>query len=236
MFQTGDATLGIQRIKLEWLGNTNALVSPLVQDLLVTPAVGPTEPAPSLNGQATPTQPSAWQNQVVTVPITDQAERIEQGVEFSVDLDSVPNAARLALKEAGLPLGKHLVVWINEQRAGTMTPSVPDLQDGGFATDASSAATSYTGWRDGSFFVPPRLLKAGINTLQLSDEDDTGTAPAQTTTTDASTAQPLAVKGMALQLNYTSTQSTEDVPQPHLSPPITLTDPISTPSAQTNSP
>lgn len=81
-FQCGDSALGIQRIKLEWLENKNGLVSPEVQDLLVTPAAGPTQSARSLNGQANPTGPGAWQNQLVTVPITDQALRVEQGVEF----------------------------------------------------------------------------------------------------------------------------------------------------------
>jgi hypothetical protein len=172
-FQCGDSTLGIERIKLEWLENKNGLVSPAVQDLLVTPATGSTQSALSLNGQAIPTQPGAWQDQLVTVPITDQALRIEQGVEFSVDLDKVPGSARLALKETGLPLGKHLVVWINQQRAGTITPTVPDLLDDGFLTD-ESASISYVGWRDGSFYVPVSLLKAGVNTMQFSDEDDTG--------------------------------------------------------------
>ena len=96
-FQCGDSTLGIQRIKLEWLENKNGLVSPEVRDLLVTPAVGPTQSGESLNGQANPTGAGAWQNQLVTVPITDQALRIEQGVEFSVDLDQVPGSARLAM-------------------------------------------------------------------------------------------------------------------------------------------
>jgi hypothetical protein len=62
-FQCGDSTLGIQRIKLEWLENKDGLVSPEVQDLLVTPATGPTQLAQSLNGQANPTEPGAWEDQ-----------------------------------------------------------------------------------------------------------------------------------------------------------------------------
>ena len=77
----------------------------------------------------------------------------------------------MALKETGLSLGQHLVVWINEQRAGTITPAVPGLTDCGFFTDPSSA-TTYVGWRDGSFYVPVSLLKDGVNTIQFSPEDD----------------------------------------------------------------
>jgi hypothetical protein len=206
-FQGSDSTLGIQRIKLEWLEKKDSLVSPEVTDLLVTPASGTTQQATTLNGQANPTQPGAWQNQLVSVPLTDTALRIEQGVEFSVDLDKVPSSARLALKEAGLPLGKHLVVWVNEKRAGTITPAVPDLLDAGFLADAT-ATTSYVGWRDGSFYVPVTLLKEGVNTLQLSDEDDAdlGLASASTPAATGPDA-PLAVKGMVLQLNYLSVQT-----------------------------
>jgi hypothetical protein len=222
-FQCGDSTLGIQRIKLEWLENKNGLVSPGVHDLLVTPSTGPTQLAQSLNGQANPTGPGAWQNQLVTVPLTDQALRIEQGVEFSVQLDNVPGSARLSLKEAGLPLGKHLVVWINQQRAGTITPAVPDLLDDGFLTDVN-ASTSYVGWRDGSFYVPVSLLKAGINTVQFSGEDDAALTLGNAIAS-SDTEPPLAMKDIGLQLNYPS------IPAP--AGPIPPTESPSTPPETT---
>ena len=235
-FQCGDSTLDIQRIKLEWLESKNGLVSPEVQDLLVTPAIGPTQSAQSLNGQANPTGPGAWQDQLVTVAITDQALRIEQGVEFSVQLDNVPASARLALQEAGLPLGKRLVVWINQQRAGTITPAVPDLLDDGFLTD-ESASTSYVGWRDGSFYVPVSLLKAGINTVQFSGEDDAALTPGNAGAPDTGPESPLAVKALVLQLNYPPAPAAADAPQPQTSSaptgPISPAESPSTPSTIT---
>jgi hypothetical protein len=226
-FQCGDSTLGIQRIKLEWLESKNGLVSPEVRDLLVTPATGPTQSAQGLDGQANPTGPGAWQNRLVTVPITDQALRIEQGVEFSVQLDNVPGSARLALKEAGLPLGKHLVVWINQQRAGTITPAVPDLPDSGFLTGGNAPA-SYVGWRDGSFYAPVSLLKAGVNTVQFSGEDDAASPPGKAGASDAGPERlepPLAVKGLVLQLDDPPAQAKTGGLQPQLS--STPTGPIS---------
>jgi len=222
-FQCGDSTLGIQRIKLEWLESRNGLVSPEVRDLLVTPATGPTQSAQGLDGQANPTGPGAWQNRLVTVPITDQALRIEQGVEFSVQLDNVPGSARLALKEAGLPLGKRLVVWINQQRAGTITPAVPDLLDGGFLTGGNASA-GYVGWRDGSFYAPVSLLRAGINTVQFSGEDDAVLTPGNAGAPGTGPEPPLAVKSLVLQLNYPPAQAKTGVLQPQLSPPPT--DPV----------
>jgi hypothetical protein len=231
-FQCGDSSLGIQRIKLEWLENKTALVSPDVQDGVVVPATGPTLLAQSLNGQPAQTAPGAWQGQLVSVPLTDQPVRIEQGVDFSVDLDTVPGVARLALQEAGLPLGKHLVVWINQERAGTITPAVPDLIDDGFIT-GTDASISYVGWRDGSFYAPVSFLKAGVNTVQFSVEDEvadpTGAAP----DSDAATELPLALKNIVLQLNYQPPQAKAGVLQPQISadptgpipPGAPLTDP-----------
>ena len=233
-FQCGDSALGIQRIKLEWLTSRNGLVSPQVQDLMVTPAVGPTQPGLTLSGQPMPTQPGAWQNQVVTVPITDDAERIEQGVDFSIDLDQPPGAARLGLAEAGLPLGKHLIVWINEQRAGTITPSVPDLLDGGYLADAkaksttTNTTTNYVGWRDGSIYVPVSLLKAGINTIQFSAEDDTNLTGAATPPPATDNA-PLAIKNVVMQLDYTAatpTAATSSAPAFLITQPTLNTGPI----------
>ena len=218
IFQCGDSSLGIRRIKLEWLVNQEGLASPAVKDLMVTPSAGPTQPSQILNGQVNPTEPGAWQNDLVTVPLTDEALRIEEGVEFSIDLDQVPGSARLALKETGLPVGKRLVVWINDARAGTITPAVPDLLDDGYLTDAKGT-TSYVGWRDGSFSVPASLLKAGVNTLMLSDEDDDAQQNAAAST--ASQEAPVAIKGFVMQLVYPPTPAPAAAPAPTATPAIT---------------
>jgi hypothetical protein len=178
--------------------------------MLVTPSEGSTVAAESVSGQPEAPQAGAWDGDTVTVPISGDPVRIEQGVEFSVDLDKVPTTARVALKETGLSLSQHLVVWINEQRAGTVTPAVPGLNDAGFFTDTTSA-TTYVGWRDGTFYVPVTLLKDGVNTIQFSSEDDVAAADASAAVTSSTT--PLALKSVALQLNYAAAPLP---PQPEL--------------------
>ncbi len=212
----GTATgLGVQRIKLEWLESRQDLVAPTASAMLVTPSEGATVPAASVNGQPEAPQAGAWDGDTVSVPVTTDAVRIEQGVEFSVDLDKVPTTARLSLKETGMSLTQHLVVWINQARAGTITPVVPGLNDAGFFTNSSSA-TSYVGWRDGSFYVPVTLLRNGVNTVQFSPEDEV--PPALPAPANA-TATPLAVKDAALQLNYAEPPEppAADLPVLHLS-------------------
>ncbi|MCE0523463.1 MAG: hypothetical protein LV480_11200 [Methylacidiphilales bacterium] len=233
IFQCGDSNLGIKRIKFEWLQNRNGLVSPTVRDLLVTPSTGPTQLSLTLNGQANPTEPGAWENQLISVPLTDQALRVEQGIEFDVDLDLAPGSARLTFDEAGLSLGKHLVVWVNQQRAGTITPVVPDLQDGGFLPD-ENAKTGYQGWRNGSFYVPVALLKAGINAVQFSREDDAA-APGSAVAPDTGASPPMAIKNLVLQLNYQTPPAGTNAAQSPSTPtgPVPPTESSSTPPETT---
>ncbi len=217
-FQCSGATLGIQRIKLEWLASQNGLVSPQVQDLLITPATGTTVPAPTANGLPQQPADATWQNQVVNVPVADLPQRIEQGVEFSVQLDNVPAAARFALKEAGLSFGKHLVVWINRQRAGTITPQVPDLADEGFLATGDPAG-GYVGWREGSFYVPVAFLKTGTNAIQFSVEDEIPSTDSSSATATPPPVEPLALKNVILQLSYP-----QSLTEPATPPSTTVSD------------
>jgi hypothetical protein len=198
VFQSGATSLGIARIRMQWLVSQDGLVAPEISDTLVTPSPGPTQPAQVLNGQPAIADLAAWHGHLVDVPITDTPQRIEQGVEFSVQLDAVPLAGRLVLAENGLPWGKHLVVWINRQRAGTITPSVPDLLDDGYL----SPDGVYTGWREGSIHLPSPAFVVGPNTIQFSLEDDVSAAASADPNADSSSATPLAIKDVVLQMHY----------------------------------
>jgi hypothetical protein len=196
VFQCGDSTLGISRIKLEWLQSSAGLSSPAITDVLVTPANGKTQLASELTGQPPAAQNAAWHDRIVDVPVTDVPLRIEQGVDFSVQMDGPPTRARLALKEAGLPWGQHLVVWLNNQRAGVLLPNAPELGDAGYPDEKGS---TYVGWRAGTFYVPSGFFTAGNNTLQFSAEPD---VPPATPPDPNAALDPLALKDVGLQLDY----------------------------------
>jgi hypothetical protein len=108
-----------------------------------------------------------------------------------VESQAPPAAARLVFREAGLMWGKHLVVWLNQKRAGIVTPQVPDLAETG-----PPGVGPYAGWREGSVCLPAALLTPGIAALQFSVEDDVDPA------SHAEGALPLAVKEVALHLLY----------------------------------
>jgi hypothetical protein len=219
-FQTGASDLGISRIKLEWLENATGLTSPAISDVVVTSANGKSQMAADLAGLPPTAADPAWKGQIVEVPITDVPVRVEEGVDFTVHTDGAPALARIALKEAGLPWGQHLVVWINNQRAGVIQPATPALADPGYA----GIAAPYVGWREGTFFVPTGALTAGDNVLQVSAEpDDAVQAPADAKSTPAA---PLALKDLSLELEYPAAPPVA-TPAPSATttpPPATTTD------------
>ncbi len=206
--QSGDATLGVERIRFQWLQTHQDLAAPDIDETLVIPAPGATLLAHTLDGQPPQDEGQTWQGQLVDLPLTDTPQRIEQGVEFDVDVDHAPIGGRIVLKENGLPWGQHLVVWVNRRRVGTITPVVPNMADTGFPRDATSAAI-YVGWREGSAFVPVSFLLAGENTLQFSAEDDSGSGPASAANANP---LPLAVKDVVLQLSYPDAGDTPPTP------------------------
>lgn len=201
VFQCGGGTLDISRIKFEWLQSSTGLASGAITDVLVTTADGKTQLADDLAGLPPNAEDPAWHDRIVDVPVTSAPLRIEQGVDFTVQLTGAPATARLSLKEAGLPWGQHLIVWINGQRCGIVMPAVPSLQDPGYSPDPSSP---YIGWREGTFYVPAGLLTSGNDTLQFSAEADAPSGGAA----GADTAEaPLAVKDVAFQLGYPATST-----------------------------
>jgi hypothetical protein len=124
-----------------------------------------------------------WQGSTLTTSITDQAERIEQGVAFPVGIDAKVRRARVEVLVNGLPLDGSIRLWVNRQLAGTRSVEVPDLNDPGYVSNGS-----FIGWRKAVLLLPPGLLVVGENTFQFE-------GPA---------GQPLAIRDFLLQLSYTA--------------------------------
>jgi hypothetical protein len=216
--QCGDTVLDVQRMHLEWLENRTALVSSEQPDQEVVSRLGKASGASSLDGQPPAADSASLEGSLVTVPIAVAPQRIEQGVEFNLQIDGVPKAARISFAESGLAWGQHLVLWINQQRGGIITPSVPDLRDAGFLSDPTQP---YVGWRDGSIYMPVTLLKTGLNSVQLSAENDDPAAAADSSTDDLSSNQPLAVNHLVCQFNYGQIPDATATPAASSTPDVT---------------
>ena len=155
--------------------------------MLVTPSVGPRPnygPERQRRERPRPAQPQAgaWDNDIVTVPVSDPGRCASSRVSsFSVDLDKVPGIRphRRSRKRA--------CRWASISSCGSMKSApvrfrrpCPILLDSGFFTDTSSIERAMWAGRDGSFYASRwRCSKTASNTVQFSAEDDAAlTGPA----------------------------------------------------------
>jgi len=203
--QASGKNLGIHQIRWEWLNHVPVL-SPLVQEIGLLDRLGIPLRKSDVNGEFPTVPEDLWENRIVTAQITEKPQRIEQGVEFSVELDATPSMARLESKFNGLDSGKGLVLWVNGKKAGLFYPESPDLRDLGYWIKPDGNL-GYRGWRKMSVDISRGLLQAGLNTIQFSFEESGKT--------EEPVPPSVALKELKLQLNF-SLENTK--PQPEKAP------------------
>lgn len=191
-FQASQQDPLISRIQWEWLQSKAVSASGKGLDVAVLNSLGKPLDENSVSGDPASVPQDRWQGSVITAALLEKPERIEQGVEFEVDLENIPLAARVEGLLAGLPLDKNLTVWING-RPLAVTPEIPDLADEGYQTDSSGKAL-YIGWRKVQLLVPESWLQQGSNKLQFSWGDE------------SSNPRPVAAKELSLQLRFADSE------------------------------
>jgi len=103
----------------------------------------------------------------------------------------LPQYARLEVQIAGAPVDKPVQLALNGASVGEVSVEVPELSDPGYQNN-DGAAPAYIGWRKGVIYLPQGQLRLGDNGFQFSIK---GVSP-------SSTANPLAIKNLLLQLAY----------------------------------
>lgn len=188
--QSSGPALNLLRIHWEWVEAGDVSVAGAAKDSALIDAAGGVLAEGEVNGAPALPKPDRIAGPVVTAPLTDKPERIEAGMVFVGTLEQAPRYARLEVKMAGVRVGKTVKLSINNTPAGEVALETPGLEDPGYQpATADGAAPEYIGWRKGSVYVQPGLLKAGDNQFQF-------------TVQDATAATPLAVKDLILQLKY----------------------------------
>lgn len=199
--QSSEQTLNLMRVHFEWTLPVPVSLADTVRQTMLVNALGNLYAQDEVDG--IPVKPKADEigQTVVTAVLADKPERIEDGVEFTATLQSVPQFARLEAKLSGVLAGKAARLWINGTLVGDLALELPDLNDPGYNTASDDNSLTYTGWRKGSIYIPATLLVAGENRFQFAVQD-------------ATTSTPIAVKDLMLQLKYNKTQQS---PTPALS-------------------
>ena len=108
----------------------------------------------------------SWQGRILTTSVTDRAERIEQGIDYSVTVPNKVARARVELMVNGLRIDQKLTLWLNGAIFGTVAFEVPDLTDPGYEK-AGDGTMRYTGWRKGFVLIGGDQLPVGENHFQF---------------------------------------------------------------------
>jgi hypothetical protein len=185
VLKSSQAVLNVLRVRLDWARpGVVRLVDNIPNGALVT--TGGKMAAPE-EVDGTPLTPIAdsWEGRILTTSVTDQAERIEKGVDFSVSIPNKVSRVRLEVLVNGLPLDQSLTLWLNGAIVGTLALEVPDLTDPGYEK-GGEGSMRFIGWRKGVMILSGSQLPVGESHFQFQAPSDA----------------PVAIRDFLLQLEY----------------------------------
>ncbi len=171
VLKSSQAVLNVLRVRLDWARpGVVRLVDNIPNGALVT--TGGKMSAPE-EVDGTPLTPIAdsWEGRILTTSVTDQAERIEKGVDFSVSIPNKVSRVRLEALVNGLPLDQSLTLWLNGAIVGTLALEVPDLTDPGYEK-GEEGSMRFIGWRKGVLILSGSQLPVGESHFQFQAPSD----------------------------------------------------------------
>ncbi len=175
VLKSSQAVLNVLRVRLDWARpGVVRLVDNIPNGALVTTGGKMFAPEEVDGSPLTPIADS-WEGRILTTSVTDHAERIEQGIDFSVTVPDKVARARLEVMVNGLRIDQKLTLWLNGVVFGTVALEVPDLTDPGYEK-AGDATMRYTGWRKGVLLIGGEELLVGENHFQFETPSGTQVA------------------------------------------------------------
>lgn len=153
----------VVRVRVDWTEPSTSFVA-ADQESPVLVQGGAIRLDRELTGQQQMTPPDAWFGPVLDAALQDGVIELSQDTELVVPFKGSASEARLRAKFLGLPLGRSVRVWINGKLAGRLQPDLPSLTDPGYVRRGGKR-TTYAGWRTGSLFIEPGVLRDGENTI-----------------------------------------------------------------------
>ena len=166
VLKSSQAVLNVLRVRLDWARpGVVRLVDNIPNGALVT--TGGKMFAPE-EVDGTPLTPIAdsWEGRILTTSVTDQAERIEKGIDF---------AFRYRIKCPGFDSKcwstvsdsiRHSICGSMAAAVGTLALEVPDLTDPGYER-GEDGTMHFTGWRKGVLILRGDQLPVGDNHFQF---------------------------------------------------------------------
>ncbi len=175
VLKSSQAVLNVLRVRLDWARpGVVRLVDNIPNGALVTTGGKLFAPEEVDGSPLTPIADS-WEGRILTTSVTDHAERIEKGIDFSVTVPDKVARARLEVMVNGLRIDQRLTLWLNGVVFGTVALEVPDLTDPGYEK-AGDGTMRYNGWRKGVLLIGGEELTVGENHFQFETPPGTQVA------------------------------------------------------------
>jgi hypothetical protein len=187
ILQSSSDVLNIKRVRLDWARPGVVRLFDLMPNGALITAGGKIYAPEEVDGGPLTPVADHWDGRILTTSVTENAERIEQGVAYPVAIPKPVRRVRVEVLVNGLPFGTSIKLWLNGQRVGSLAMEIPDLTDPGYF-HSRKQGDHYTGWRKGVFLLSASQVKKGDNTFQFQGPPNT----------------PLAIRDFLLQIQYAS--------------------------------
>jgi hypothetical protein len=175
VLKSSQSVLNILRVRLDWARpGVVRMVDNIPNGALVTTGGKMFAPEEVDGSPLTPIADS-WEGQILTTSVTDQPERIEKGIDFSVTVPRKVSRVRMEVLVNGLRLDQSLALWLNGDQVGNLALEVPDLTDPGYEK-GEDGNMHYTGWRKGVLILRSDQLPVGENHFQFETPPNTQVA------------------------------------------------------------
>ena len=151
ILKSSQAVLNVLRVRLDWARpGVVRLVDNVPNGALVMSGGKMFAPEEVDGSPLTPIADS-WEGRILTTSVTDQAERIEKGIDFAISIPDKLARARLEVLVNGLRLDQTLTLWVNGSAVGALALEVPDLTDPGYEKAENGTMLSRAGAKASSF-------------------------------------------------------------------------------------
>jgi hypothetical protein len=187
ILQSSSNVLNIKRVRLDWARPGVVRMFDLMPNGALITAGGKIYGPEEVDGSPITPVADRWEGRILTTSVTENAERIEQGVAYPVSITKPVRRVRVEVLVNGLPFGNSVKLWLNGEQVGSLAMEIPELGDPGYF-HSRAAGDHYTGWRKGVFLLTANQIKKGDNVFQFQ-------GPAKT---------PLAIRDFLLQIQYAS--------------------------------
>lgn len=166
VFETEAETQPIKRIVLSWMWPSGLFTSPSTQQIKYVAAgqrlYTEQELVPDREGAVA----DSWSAGIWKAFLQEKVETLEEPIQFSVPMDTVPGTVIFRTKALGFPLNASASLWVNGREVKPLVFETPELAGTGYYHGAGGQL-EYAGWREAAVVIPSDYLVAGNNAIVL---------------------------------------------------------------------